>query len=170
MVKIENFEDLKSKLELATLVDKALPPTAKLGAKAIWPEFLRNPEETGFLLKDAPKFEPTADDFKLWEEVSLNWIKFFSEQEKREEWAVVWLKAGHMPNKVIAAKLKMSRTKVWYCYERGMSKLYAKLTGNAAPAGVKKHRKKDKIVGFCRDICSIKQAIERLEKRMKNNY
>lgn len=163
---IKTIDDLKDALELAAMTDKALPPAASLNAKSTWPDFLRDKRELAVLRTEDPEFTPTQEDISFWEEVCLEWINFFSQDEKRKEWAVIWLKACKCPSKIIEKKTGMCRTKVWYCYDRGLRKLYEKLTHT--PLIVDKPKRKSRIRAFSRDIITIREAIERLEKKMRS--
>ncbi len=163
---IHNLEDLKYELEIAAMTDRALPPIKTAGAKSSWPDFLHDPFSVSAMIKDSPSFSPTQEDIDKWEIVCSEWIKFFDETERQREWAIIWMKACRMPSKIIERRTGLCRTSVWYLYERGMRKLFAAL----AHRPLSKTPKKTRIRSFSRDIITIREAIERLEGKMKNNY
>lgn len=165
---IQTIDDLKGELEQAALTERALPATANLRAKSTWPDFLRDPEELKQTITDKPLFTPSQEDFGKWEEICLNWINFFSEAERKREWAVIWLKSCKVPSKTISKKTGMSRTKAWYCYNRGLNKLFACLTNKKVTTS-KIRNSKSKISGYTVDLATIKEAVERLENKLKNN-
>lgn len=162
---IKTLSDLKSELEIAALTERSLPSVKARGAKSSWPDFLQDPTPLGILLAQKPEFSPTSEDVEKWETICTEWIKFFTPSERRKEWAVVWLRACHVPQKVIASKVKMSRTSVWHCYERGIHKLFIALTGGGTHAVGASQRRR--IVGFTRDLRTLREVIKDLEKRIK---
>lgn len=136
---LRNVEDVKFMLELAAKVDKSLPRVKAQDAKALWPEIILTESEKKALWlmnrEGDPDFCPSQADIDLWYKVCTEWIKpFAGDEKKREQWAVIWLKACGCPSKVIEKKLAISRTKVWYIYDRGMERLanYLGVQGEAS--------------------------------------
>lgn len=159
---IKTIENLRDELERAVLTDRALPPTASLRAKSTWTDYMREADDLATIIKDAPPFNPNQEDIAKWEVVCLEWHKLCSSPQ---EWAVIWLKACRCPSKLIEKKTGMCRTKVWYVYEKGLRRLYEKLTAREIPQC--KMVKKQRLCGYTADLISIKKSIEILEKKLK---
>lgn len=127
-MKIRNIEDVRAALELAAKVDRALPQVKAQGAKALWPDIRLTESEKKALQTMAregePDFLPTQSEIDVWYEVCTKWIKFFAGSEKkRQQWAIIWLKACGCRVKTIERHVNFGRTKIWYQYERGMAHL-----------------------------------------------
>lgn len=122
---LRNVEEVKSALELAAEVDKALPKVKAQGAKALWPDIILTESEIKALKlmthEGKPDFCPSQADIDLWYKVCTEWIKpFIGDEKKRQQWVVIWLKSCGCPSKIIERKLSICRTKVWYIYDKGM--------------------------------------------------
>lgn len=125
---MQSVEDVENMLILAAKVDKSLPRVKAQDAKALWPDIVLTEAEKKALRlmtrEGEPDFSPSQADIDLWYRVCTEWVKpFAGDEKKREQWAVIWLKACGCPSKVIEKKLAISRTKVWYIYDRGMERL-----------------------------------------------
>lgn len=82
-------------LQIAALVDKALPPVYRKGVSGqrydiqrTWVELLWDAED----LKDrTPKWEPTNQQISMWEEVILRWLPRIKSGTDRK---ILWLRSA----------------------------------------------------------------------------
>ena len=112
---MQSVEDVENMLILAAKVDKSLPRVKAQDAKALWPDIVLTEAEKKALRlmtrEGEPDFCPSQADIDLWYKVCTEWVKpFAGDEKKREQWAVIWLKACGCPSKVIEKKLAISRS------------------------------------------------------------
>lgn len=175
---LRNVEDVKFMLELAAEVDKSQPRVKAQDAKAIWPEILLTDTEKKaikLMTRDGKTDVFYSDEqIKVWETVTTEWIKAFQDSERlRQQWIVIWLKAYGCPSKIIEKKLGISRTKVWYLYDKGMVRLlnFLNIKVDSAELGKNEYRPElikpypaGKITGTVK-VNILKEWIEELESK-----
>lgn len=178
---LKNVEEVKSALELAAEVDKALPKVKAQGAKALWPEIILTESEIKAIKLmtrgGKPDFSPNDEQIKIWETVTTQWIKAFQKSENlRQQWTIIWLKSYGCPSKIIEKKLGICRTKVWYLYDKGMGYLlnYLGIKFNSAELGRNEYRpelikpyRAGKITGTAK-INILKEWLAELENKNIN--
>lgn len=82
-------------LQIATFVDRALPPVYRKGISGqrydiqrTWIELLWDAEEIN---KRTPRWEPTSEQVSMWEEVILRWLPLLKNPCDRK---IVWLRSS----------------------------------------------------------------------------
>ncbi len=130
-----NFSQIKWSKEvveewigIAVLVDKCMPPVyhkgvsgQRLEIQRSWTELLWDAEE---IKKRTPKWEPTAEQVTIWEEVILRWFTKIPDGLDRK---IVWLRASGASWPRIAKAVGVCRTTVISHYADSIDGLVKKL-------------------------------------------
>ena len=108
-----NREVIEEWIGIAVLVDRCMPPVYRRGISGqrleiqrSWTELLWDAEE---IKKRTPRWEPTAEQVTMWEEVILRWFPKIPDGPNRK---IVWLRACGASWPRIAKVVGMGRTTV----------------------------------------------------------
>lgn len=108
-----NREVIEEWIGIAVLVDRCMPPVYRRGISGqrleiqrSWTELLWDAEE---IKKRTPRWEPTAEQVTMWEEVILRWFPMINDGTNRK---ILWLRACGASWPRIAKLVCLGRTTV----------------------------------------------------------
>lgn len=115
-------------LQIATMVDRVLPPVyrkgisgQKMDIQRTWLELMWDAEE---IKKRTPRWEPTSEQVSMWEEVILRWLPLLKNPHERK---IAWLRSCGASWPKIASLVPYSRQYTAIHYNHAIEELVKKV-------------------------------------------
>ena len=118
---MEDFKELKSKLEKAVVVLQALPKTSKtmpVGYKSAWPEMIRPGKKGDIIYRGRSYAMPNSRDITECYQI-IDSLYHLTEMQRQ----LIWARASHIPWRMLQQRFRRSRSHLYRLYLGALSSL-----------------------------------------------